>query len=56
MIDANGRIAARYDKIHLFDVDLDDGHVYRESTTIAPGGEAVLSDGPGRPNRTIGLL
>jgi predicted amidohydrolase len=52
MIDADGRIAARYDKIHLFDVDLDDGHVYRESATIAPGGEAVLSDGPGGP---IGL-
>ena len=52
MIDADGRIAARYDKIHLFDVDLDDGHVYRESATIAPGDEAVLSDGPGGP---IGL-
>ena len=52
MIDPQGTIAARYDKIHMFDVDLGDGHVYRESATIAPGSEAVLSDGPGGP---IGL-
>jgi predicted amidohydrolase len=52
MIDPQGAVVARYDKIHMFDVDLDDGHVYRESATIAPGGEAVLSEGPGGP---IGL-
>lgn len=52
MIDPAGAIAARYDKIHLFDVDVGDGQVYRESATIAPGNEAVLSDGPGGP---IGL-
>src|SRR5437762_4772410 len=52
MIDPHGAIVARYDKIHMFDVDLGDGHVYRESATIAPGDEAVLSDGPGGP---IGL-
>jgi deaminated glutathione amidase len=52
MLDPQGAIAARYDKLHMFDVDLDDGHVYRESATIAPGNEAVLSDGPGGP---IGL-
>jgi predicted amidohydrolase len=52
MIDPAGAIAARYDKIHMFDVDLGDGQVYRESATIAPGSEAVLSDGPGGP---IGL-
>jgi predicted amidohydrolase len=52
MVDPQGAIAARYDKLHMFDVDLGDGHVYRESATIAPGDEAVLSDGPGGP---IGL-
>jgi len=52
MVDPKGTIAARYDKIHMFDVDLGDGQVYRESATIAPGQEAVLSDGPGGP---IGL-
>jgi predicted amidohydrolase len=52
MIDPEGAVAARYDKIHMFDVDLDDGHVYRESATIAPGSDAALSDGPGGP---IGL-
>ena len=30
LIDANGDIAARYDKIHMFDVDLADGESYRE--------------------------
>lgn len=43
MLDPKGRIVARYDKLHLFDVDLGDGRVYRESATIAPGDEAVLS-------------
>jgi deaminated glutathione amidase len=52
IIDPEGAVVARYDKIHMFDVDLGDGHVYRESATIAPGSEAVLSDGPGGP---IGL-
>ena len=43
MIGPDGAIAARYDKIHLFDVDLGPGKVYRESATIAPGDKAVLS-------------
>ena len=42
-VSPDGRIAARYDKIHLFDVDLGDGKVYRESSTIAPGAQAVIS-------------
>ena len=46
MIDANGGIAARYDKIHMFDVDLPDGESYRESAYIEPGNEAVLADTP----------
>lgn len=37
----SGQIAARYDKIHLFDVDLPNGESHRESATIAPGTSAV---------------
>jgi deaminated glutathione amidase len=43
MLTPDGAIAARYDKIHLFDVDLGEGKVYRESSTIAPGEKAVIS-------------
>jgi predicted amidohydrolase len=43
MLAPDGRIVARYDKIHLFDVDLGPGKTYRESATIAPGSDAVLS-------------
>jgi predicted amidohydrolase len=46
MIDPSGSVAARYDKIHLFDVDLGPGKIYRESATIAPGHEAVLAPEP----------
>jgi predicted amidohydrolase len=43
VIDPEGRITARYDKIHLFDVAIKDGHSYRESATVAPGDKAVLA-------------
>jgi deaminated glutathione amidase len=46
VLDPAGRIAARYDKIHLFDVDLEAGKEYRESATIAPGSMAVVADTP----------
>ncbi|MBV8062245.1 MAG: carbon-nitrogen hydrolase family protein, partial [Nevskia sp.] len=36
--DAQGRRAARYDKIHLFDVEVPGGDRYQESSTIARGG------------------
>ena len=39
----DGSVVARYDKIHMFDVDLGNGESYRESATYAPGGEAVLA-------------
>jgi predicted amidohydrolase len=42
LFDPKGRIEARYDKIHLFDVNLPSGETYRESNTVAPGGEAVV--------------
>jgi len=44
LLDAQGRVAARYDKIHLFDIDLPDGTSFRESASIAPGERAVVAD------------
>jgi len=40
----DGQRVARYDKIHMFDVDLDKGESWRESRTYRPGGAAVLAD------------
>lgn len=42
----DGQIAARYSKIHLFDVQLTSGEIYRESNTVAGGDEAVVTDTP----------
>ncbi len=41
LIAPDGSIAARYDKIHLFDVDLANGERFRESDRVRPGAEAV---------------
>ena len=47
VFDADGRQVARYDKIHLFDVDLAErGESYRESAHAAPGKEPVVVDTP----------
>lgn len=46
LIDPQGAIAARYDKIHLFDVDLPSGEHYRESKTVAGGGAIASADLP----------
>jgi predicted amidohydrolase len=46
LIDAEGTVRARYDKIHMFDVDLAGGESYRESATFRPGGRAVLAASP----------
>ena len=46
LLDSRGQVKARYDKIHLFDVDLDGGESYRESATIRPGAAAVVADTP----------
>lgn len=43
LIDPNGEITARYDKIHMFDVDLGNGEIYRESSAYRPGTKAVLA-------------
>lgn len=40
----DGTIAATYDKIHMFDVELADGESYRESAAFRPGDKAVLAD------------
>ena len=54
LIDPKGEIAARYDKIHMFDVDLADGESYRESRNYRPGELAVLADLPwGRLGLTV---
>ena len=42
VIDSDGEIRARYDKMHLFDVDLPTGESWRESATYRPGNEAVV--------------
>ena len=41
-----GQIAATYDKIHMFDVDLGGGVSYKESATYAPGDQAVVTPLP----------
>ncbi len=54
LIDRRGDVVARYDKIHMFDVDLAGGESYRESNTYRAGELAVLTDLPwGRLGLTI---
>ncbi len=43
LISPDGHIAARYDKIHMFDVEVGDGQSYRESRAYRPGTEAVTA-------------
>ena len=42
LIGPNGKILYRYDKIHLYDVNLPNGDVYRESETYSSGNKAVV--------------
>ena len=54
LIDPRGEVVARYDKIHMFDVDLAGGESYRESNNFRPGEHAVLHDLPwGRLGLTV---
>jgi deaminated glutathione amidase len=54
LIDRKGEVAARYDKIHMFDVDLAGNESYRESSNYRPGELAVLADLPwGRLGMTV---
>ena len=52
LIDATGGIAARYDKIHMFDVEVGEGETYRESSAYRPGERAVTA---ATPWGTVGL-
>ncbi len=52
-IDGEGAIRARYDKIHMFDVDLDSGESWRESNAYKAGGGAVSV--PDTPLGRLGL-
>ena len=49
LIDAEGAIRARYDKIHLFDVDLPTGESWRESGSYSGGNKAVVAESPVGP-------
>jgi predicted amidohydrolase len=53
VIDPDGEIRARYDKIHLFDVDLPTGESWRESAVYRPGHGAVIVEGT--PVGALGL-
>ncbi len=54
LIDPQGALAARYDKIHMFDVEVPDGQTYRESKAYEAGREAVTADLPwGRLGLTV---
>jgi predicted amidohydrolase len=46
LIAPDGQIAARYDKIHMFDVDLGNGEKYAESRNFEPGADAVIAHLP----------
>ena len=46
LIDAAGGIVARYDKIHMFDIDLPGGESYRESNAYRPGNHTVVAETP----------
>jgi predicted amidohydrolase len=54
LIDRRGEVIARYDKIHMFDVDLANGESYRESRNFRAGELAVIADLPwGRLGVTV---
>ena len=54
LINRRGEVVARYDKIHMFDVDLAGGESYRESDTYRPGELAMIADLPwGRLGLTV---
>ena len=46
LINRDGQIIARYTKIHMFDVEVNDGSIYRESATYQPGTSACLARTP----------
>ena len=54
LIGPDGTIVARYDKIHMFDVNVSETEIYRESAGYRPGSQAVLAETPfGRIGMTV---
>jgi predicted amidohydrolase len=47
LIAPDGNVLAHYDKVHMFDVQLDGGESYHESRSYRPGSRAVVADAPG---------
>lgn len=46
LVDPSGAVVARYDKLHVFDVDLPNGETYRESASVRPGDAAAVAETP----------
>ena len=46
LIDPKGEVRARYDKIHMFDVEIDESETYRESAGYRPGSQAAVAETP----------
>ncbi len=46
LFDPSGALVSTYDKIHMFDVDLDNGESWRESATYVPGQQTVVANLP----------
>jgi predicted amidohydrolase len=54
LVGPDGAVVARYDKIHMFDVNVSEAEVYRESAAYRPGNRAVLASTPiGRIGMTV---
>ncbi|MBI1217066.1 MAG: carbon-nitrogen hydrolase family protein [Rhodobacteraceae bacterium] len=54
LIAPDGAVAARYDKIHMFDVNVSETEIYRESAGYRPGARAVVADTPfGKVGMTV---
>lgn len=54
LVAPNGEIASRYDKIHMFDVNVSETEIYRESAGYRPGSQATVAETPfGRVGMTI---
>jgi len=54
LIDPSGAVVSRYDKIHMFDVQVTPTETWKESAAYRPGAQAVVADTPfGRIGMTI---
>ena len=54
LVDDTGQVRSRYTKIHMFDIQLSETAVYRESASVEPGSEATVMDTPlGKMGHTI---